>query len=1089
MRGRTLHSFWRGVAAMSFFRGKGKIRWGRLVLALFAVYIVFVAASNAAKNAGGTVGGTVLLVVIAGVVISRAPRLRGRIAESVFGGGRIPWHRDQLLGLRWQNEVLFPGSRLDAAEDQLREPWPRLLRQAYKRGDPILFIPYSGQWVASYGTEARVTRGSPLFEFEGIRRMRIAKSENARIAGTPFSNVFHVRAIPIEDEVDRKAAEPLVRQLRSLFGKWAASHPDGKKLTAAIDGQADPAVLTDLVAQALFRYNPTQGSTLLGAGDVNYRLRAVVDWLKAAVGASAMPGLGTNATDIEFEPEDPDDLPKFADVGGMAALKEQIHDAVNLIVRNREEEAAVAVSLNGILLFGPPGTGKTMIAQATAGEYALRFLSVSGGDITGKWMGESEARLRSAFRTAGDNAPCLLFLDEFDSLAGKRGEGGGNEEHQKRVVTQLLRSLEEIRRVPGVVLMAATNDLDSLDPAAVRAGRFDFRIRVDLPDAEARTSILTAKLRGIPCAPDLRFEEVVSRTQGRSAADIAAIVESAKLLMLKRAGPGQRPELTQNDLIKALTSRQGGDRPTLKPVAWDDVILPEQTKAQLMRLAEMIADSTAAAAVGVRPPRGALLYGPPGTGKTTIAQAVATATNGRVSFLPVKGSDIRSKWIGDGAKRVRDLFARARASSPTIIFIDEIEYLVPKRGQGDGYGDREAEAVVTEFLQQLDGIDSSPGVFVLGATNLPDKIDPAALRGGRLERKIEIPLPDASGREQLLQRHSASLTLHQSVQLDVIARLIDRFSGADIESLCQEAATIAYDRDSGPQAVTQEDWLEALRRRRSVAHVAKKNWDDLILPEETLRQLKSLARLMAYPEAARGFGVKPATGALLWGPPGTGKTTVAQVLASQLEGEVSFLSVKGSDVKSKWVGESEKQLRELFERARAQTPAMIFIDEIDTLVPSRERGLQEASASLLTEFLQQLAGLDSGSGVFVLGATNVPENIDSAVLRGGRLGRTIEIPLPTAENRERLFALHTQYLRVVEPVDVVGLSEKTAGASGADIEMICNDAAEHAFNRDAGPHAVTREDFDVAVSRWQSAHPRFNREITLPGPPMGFERT
>jgi ATP-dependent 26S proteasome regulatory subunit len=258
-----------------------------------------------------------------------------------------------------------------------------------------------------------------------------------------------------------------------------------------------------------------------------------------------------------------------------------------------------------------------------------------------------------------------------------------------------------------------------------------------------------------------------------------------------------------------------------------------------------------------------------------------------------------------------------------------------------------------------------------------------------------------------------------------------------------------------------------LRRRRAEARLPERGWEELILPAETVSQLKSLARLIADPEAGREFGVTPPSGALLAGPPGTGKTTIAQVLASQLRGEVAFLPAKGSDLVSKYVGESAVRVRDLFDRARAQPPAIIFIDEIDALLPTR--GGDSEREGILTEFLQQLDGLDSTPGVFVLGATNLPERIDPAVTRPGRLGRRIDIPLPDLAGRRALIGLHSARLHLDSGVDLGELAAATEGASGAGIEGICNDAAEHAFFREAGPRRVTAADFAVALQRWRTA--------------------
>lgn len=1048
--------------------------WKRLVAsAVYVILALFILFDLVTGNGGGAVVWAVVLCVVV-------------VGPIYYGRGRTAG-RGALKAFRVTDGVIFPHGSFEFTEDRLHGAWPAILKRMARSGEHLVFVPLSSGVASEFATEARVVSSEPLVVVEGLRRVRVTKTAGLQdrtqnsigrgLMGLVFAPGLLFRLMPgarqesvptctfiaLEDHVDGKAAE-LAKKVRSAFLRWAADHPRSARLRKAVEGVDDPLVVAGVVCQELFGLNFQVGATLLVTDDVSYRLRACLNALQPNI-----PDLGGERS--SFPVEDPDQLPTLADIGGMEPLKKQIRETLGVLLQNASAMEQLRVNVNGVLLHGPPGTGKTTIARATAGQYRMSFLHLTGGDLTSKWMGETEKKIQEAFATAAQNRPCLLLLDEFDSIAGKRGSSG-NEQFQSQVVGQLLRSLEAVRRELGVIVMAATNDVEALDPAVVRPGRFDFRIRVDLPDAEARRAIFEARLRGLPAVPQLPLDSLVADTQGRSAAFITAVVEAAKLKAVERAvrEGAASPLLDLPDLELALLDQRGKDAPTLSPVGWDELILPERTKAELQSLARLIADPRGAREMGVDPPRGALLYGPPGTGKTTVARAIATELRGRVSFLPAKGSDLVSKFVGEGSKNLKDLFDRARAGAPAIIFIDELEALLPSRGRESGGAGGAADgSMVTEFLQQLDGIDSTPGVFVLGATNLPDKIDPAVLRGGRIGRRIEIPLPDEGERRLLLELHTRRLQLESPLDLASLTRLTERFSGADVEAVCQDAAAFAYERTEGPRAVTQQDFEAVLRRRRQVARIERRDWSDLILPEETLGELRRLARMIADPAAAIEFGLKPPTGALLYGPPGTGKTTIAQVLASQLAGDVSFISAKGSDLVSKWVGESAKKVAELFERARAATPAIIFIDEIDALLPARRGDSLGGSEqeSVVTEFLQQLDGIDSTPGVFVLGATNLPERVDPAVRRGGRLGREIEIPLPTRENRRAMLEKFTGRLRLGQDVDFEALAAETEGMSGADLESLCSSAAENAFMNADGPRPVGQEDFLRQVTAWQ----------------------
>jgi transitional endoplasmic reticulum ATPase len=513
-----------------------------------------------------------------------------------------------------------------------------------------------------------------------------------------------------------------------------------------------------------------------------------------------------------FKVQGPDHLPTFADVGGMTQLKDLLADTFGLLLAFSEQAERYRISFNGILLHGPPGVGKTFVARATAGEFGLNFVRVVTGDLISKWLGESAKNVAAAFRFAVANVPCVLFFDEFDSVAERRDDEPDNE--SRRVVNQLLSSLEEYRTVRELIVMAATNRLERLDRAVVRPGRFDKHVRVDLPDRDARQAVLAAQLRRRPVADDLDLNDVVDRTEGLTPAALAAIVEEAALAAFRESTtPRQSIPITTAHLLGALMARGGADRPTATAHGWDDLVLDPHTKGELQQLQRLIEDPELARRFGIDPPSGLLLAGPPGTGKTTIARVLAAEA--RCSFYSVSAADLTSKWVGESEQRVQALFARARDNAPSIIFLDELDAIARKRLVNQDVGDRQ----LTQLLAEIDGLGSRPGVFVIGATNRPDMLDQAITRGGRLSRTIWVPLPDLDARGSILELRTRRMPLAE-VDLRSVARVTEGFSGGDLKAVCQQAAInalmrmsadpISPDETGGGVRVRLEDFAAAV---------------------------------------------------------------------------------------------------------------------------------------------------------------------------------------------------------------------------------------------------------------------------------------
>jgi transitional endoplasmic reticulum ATPase len=510
-----------------------------------------------------------------------------------------------------------------------------------------------------------------------------------------------------------------------------------------------------------------------------------------------------------FNVEPPSELDDFSDVGGMDSLKQEVRDTVGLVLEHPDDAERFGIEWNGILLHGPPGVGKTFFARAIAGQYELNLMHVSTGDLIGGIQGQSAQNIDKAFKTAAQNLPCLLFFDEFDSIAQRRDNSPDQE--SRRTVNQLLTSLEAYRDERRLLVMAATNDVSHLDPAVIRPGRFDRQIRIDLPDAKAREAIFKAELDDRPTAADVELAELVRRTEGLTPAAISKIVDTAALDVFREATEsGQSLQLDTAHLLSAVERHGGQDRPLVEHWTWDSLILDPAIKAQLQQLQAVIEDPEAAVRFGVEPPTGLLLAGPPGTGKTSVAKVLAAQA--KSSFYPISGADVISKWVGESERNIRQLFERARANRPSIVFIDEIDAVAGSRGQVETH-----DSHVNQLLSEIDGVSGQRGVFVVGATNRPDQLDPALLRGGRLSRTIVLGLPNEEARHALLCLMTARMPT-VGVDLEQLARDSDGLSPADLKGLCQEAALAAMARTSGQEgqapAVNQEDFEEALRRLR-----------------------------------------------------------------------------------------------------------------------------------------------------------------------------------------------------------------------------------------------------------------------------------
>ena len=481
--------------------------------------------------------------------------------------------------------------------------------------------------------------------------------------------------------------------------------------------------------------------------------------------------------------------------------------------------------------------------------------------------------------------------------------------------------------------------------------------------------------------------------------------------------------------------------------------------------------------LGIEPPKGVLLHGPPGTGKTLIAKAVANEIDAH--FQTISGPEIMSKYYGESEEQLREVFEDAEEHSPAIVFIDELDAIAPKREEAGGDVERR---VVAQLLSLMDGLEDRGRITVIGATNRVDAVDPALRRPGRFDREIEIGVPDTAGREEILQIHTRGMPLDEDVDLDRYADHTHGFVGADLESLAKEAAMGAL-RRVRPEldldedeiaadvldaiAVTDDDFREALRgiepsaMREVFVDTPDVSWDDVGgLDDAKARLQETIQWPMAHSDAYDRVGLDPSTGVLLHGPPGTGKTLLAKAVAN--EADANFISIKGPELFNKYVGESEKGVREVFSKARENAPAVVFFDEIDAIAAERGAGMGDNNAGerVVSQLLTELDGLEELEDVVVIATTNRPELIDDALLRPGRLDRHIEVVDPDEGARREIFEIHTQDKPLADDVALDDLAARTAGYVGADIEAVCREAATIAV-RDHVTAAATDENAAV----------------------------
>ncbi len=708
---------------------------------------------------------------------------------------------------------------------------PEIMRRLnLKRGD-VISIKGSRETIAIVDRAYPADIGEPIIRIDGILRKnaKTGIGELVAISKIEIKEAKKITIAPAQKGIMIQADPELLKQ--GLLGR-AVVKGDIVVLGGARqrrDLMSDMDFFDDIFAEAL--------NGLGGFGFSGVQARFIIVNTQPN-----LPCIITENTEVILNPKaievSEEKIPEvtYEDIGGLDEELRKIREMVELPLKHPEIFEKLGIEPpKGVLLHGPPGTGKTLLAKAVAYETEANFILINGPELMSKFYGESEKNLRDKFEEAEKSAPSIIFIDEIDSIAPKREESYG--EVERRVVSQILTLMDGLKSRGKVVVIGATNRPNAIDPALRRPGRFDREIEINVPDKKGRLSIIKIHTRNMPLAKDVSLEELSSITHGFVGADLSSLAKEAAMGVLRKMLPKikmdqeeipkellENLKVTKKDFFDALkVVRPSAMREVLVEtpnIKWDDVGGLDNIKQELVEAVEWpIKFPDNFTRMGIRPPRGILLYGPPGTGKTLLAKAVAKESE--ANFIQVKGPELLSMWVGKSEEGVRKIFERARQVAPCIIFFDEIDSLASRRGLEAGT--RVTEHVLNQLLSEMDGLEELNNVVVIGATNRPDMLDPAVLRPGRFDRLLLVSPPNEEGRLQIFKIHTKNMPLAKDVSLGKLAKETEGYVGADIESVCREAAMLVLRKNLEATQVSKKEFEEAMKKVK--ASVSKESLD------------------------------------------------------------------------------------------------------------------------------------------------------------------------------------------------------------------------------------------------------------------------